>query len=179
MRYLTYVKPDQAFFSKFENLQEMCQKHIYTPSSGLHCTLWGFNLNEIDEDRIIQELEKLKPDIETPLQLQTITSEMLKQEDGTYSLATILDISKGLNNLHIEITKIVRNYDKSPQLFDEMFEKFGGNRYKPHITLSKKLTIQNYDISDSGFVGHKWYVSSFFLSKKKAGRWSEIAEFIF
>ncbi len=162
MRYLTCIKPAEGLTEKLMNDPE-----LRIPSSGIHCTLWGFNIWEKDESQIIDVLSYIKV---KPFSISISRSDIF--DNNSYVL--ILKKNEELCRLHANIVKEVRLFDKNLILFDDMVNRYGLEKYNPHITISKYFipTKQKTD-----YEGLCMLISCYHLLKKKNGIWEEVSVF--
>ena len=159
MRYITWIKPtpDLAGMINVEKFPDK-QKHP------LHCTLWGFYINEAQEGSVVDALNGIK---EVPI--LNFTSGYNYFENKTVILLTRPD---SLLRLHTSIVEIARRFDEDTEKFYYNVERFGLERYNPHITVSDSVVqLQgNYENIPNCAI-------SYFLLKKINGIWQNAAEF--
>ena len=162
MRYLACVKPAGEVLDYIERLGI-----LDPPSSGLHLTLWGFNIDQSKEIRLIEALGNIR---RSPFAIYS--GKFKKFGDLFTGLRTGLSFSgNGAYSLHREVIGIVRDFDKKPERFDEMVQRYGLNNYSAHITVAKGDVKMPKDPR-----GLEMEVSSFYLLKKDLV-WKDFAEF--
>ena len=163
MKYLTFLKPSQRLLNEFIKRED-----IMTFSSGYHCTLLRFFMDEKNEKNLVEVLSGIK-----------FNPFLIKCEDYDKfdSDSVVLKIKNNLKlaNLHSKIVEFTRPFDESNVLFEDSVKKYKLLNYNPHITLSKEP--QNFDFNINPFKNIIIPVYVFYLSKKKDEIWKGVAEF--
>lgn len=162
MRYLTCFRPPEELTSKLYE-----EKTLKIPPSGFHCTIWGFNIYEDDENNLVEILSFInaEPFVSHVTGYKRLTD---------FSFALNLKRNFELHSLHKEVVRYVRPIDKSLELFDNMVKCIGNGHYNPHITISKSR--ENPTLKKD-YKGMQVPVNSYYLLKKKEGNWLEVAVF--
>ena len=162
MKYLTYLKPSQKLFNEFIKRED-----IMKPSSGYHCTLLRFFMDEENEKNLVEVLSRIKFN---PFFVEC------ENYDKFDSDSVVLKIKNNINlaNLHYQIVEHARPFDKNEVLFNEMVKMYGIINYNPHFTLSKDPEKFNFENSLEGITVP---VYVFYLSKKKDEIWKGVTEF--
>ena len=159
MRCLTCFKPAESLTEK------LSKEKLTIPASGLHCTLWGFNINEKNESDIVLALSAIKAQ---PFSIGVIGYSKFDED----SHVLVLSKPQELQGLHEKIVRTVRPFDKNPSLFDLMVEQYGLEKYNPHITISRAPIVLQQQ-----YQGTLMPISEYYLLKKKEGKWQEIGKF--
>jgi len=84
-----------------------------------------------------------------------------------------LSRSDELLRLHKEIVAVVRNYADAG--FDEIARQYFGDKYNPHLTISKSTS--EFDRNSNGLIGRKDKIAKYTLAKKGDRSWREIKDF--
>lgn len=151
MKYLLYFKPNK----KLSDLI-LKQENIILPSSGLHCTLAFFYMNQDYENYLIEDLSEIvHPSFE-------IETEKIFDFDNDSLVLRLLRPAK-LFLLHKNIISIVENYAE-PE-FEEISEKYFKENYNPHLTMSKSSSRFNRNLKE--LLEQKDIIEKFYLARKK------------
>jgi len=162
MRYLACFRPTESLTSKLPK-----DRALSSPSSGLHCTIWGFNMDEQDEPSLKFRLSKIRS-----VQYKIMTQKMACFDGG--SVVLLLNCPTELYALHSDVREVTRPLDKDTTKFDAMVAEYGSEKYQPHITLSKTPI----ELSDK-FNGIKMQIDSYEILKKKDGIWQHVITYRF
>jgi len=161
MRYLTCFEPIKTLTERLGN-----ESGLVLPSSGLHCTIVGFNLWEKYEGKLVEALSGLEGE---PFYTKIIGHSQF--DLGSHVL--LLTKPEELQDLHEKVIRTVRPFDKNKELFDEMMSRYGLGQYQPHITISKTKELELTESYD----GICMHVSSYLLLKKNKGVWQKVAQY--
>ena len=162
MRYLTCFEPSASLIERLRREPELS-----VPASGFHVTIWGFNIHEHDEQKVINALLNIAMH---PFSVETKGHAQFDFE----SYALMVSKPKELIELHREVIAVARPFDKDQRLFDKMVEHYGLERYSPHITLSKS---GNEPELRNDYSHVLMPISECSLLKKKDGFWKRVSTF--
>ncbi len=173
MRCLVYLKPS-------EDLQRVISAYFDPsnfPKSGLHCTLWGFNIIRAEQDSLIMALSQIQANE------FTLTTKDYQLFDNN-SLVLRLSKTRRLQALHQAVVETSRKFDKSPDLFDEMVSRYGLEKYSPHISMGRANVISPESpkslptLKDLTFDVRKFYLAiKNGEDKDPNSKWEEVANF--
>ncbi len=166
MRYLAYIEPPDKVRKSLERLSD--EYSFTTPGSGHHITLWGFSIKETRERELVRRLNSIEH-IPSPYEFYSINP----YGKGSLGL-TADDLEGGLRHMHEEVVKNTACLDKDKALFNEMYERIGGENYTPHLTFAREyegiICVEAFES-----VMFKEYKSRHVkLAKKKNGVWQPV-----
>ncbi len=162
MRYLTCFKPGKSLTGLL-----LSEPNINPPSSGIHCTVLVFNLEEKNEPNLIETLSGIKT---RPFDASI---SKYKQFDDNSCVLTLAADPEAYQ-LHREIFERVITLDDRRCLFDKIGENYFLENYKPHITIAKSSVLVPLQ---HDYIGLSMHISDYCLLKKKDGAWQEVAVF--
>ena len=161
MRYLACFKPTD------EITRMLSEESIVFPLSGVHCTIWQFNFWERDEAEVIRALSTLEGRVFT-----TKILEYARYDND--SNVFVLRKPRMLQTLHQEVIRALRGFDKNPSRLDERADRYGHDKYNPHITISNSPELPGLK---NGYIGISMEIRGYNLLKKKEGIWMEVEGF--
>ena len=161
MKYLIYFRPNKELSDLI-----IRQKCIILPESGLHSTLCFFYMEPEQEGSLISDLHTIKF---SPIEIKTQDFSDFDKD----SLVLKLNRPNELLQLHKNIILAVRNYANLG--FSEIAEQYFGNKYNPHLTISKSSS--GFDRNLIELIGQRDLISRYYLSKKNIDNWKEIHTF--
>lgn len=156
MKYITSFHPGRKLTDLI-----LKQKGVKISSSGLHSTICFFYMNPKYEKSLICDLSEISYN---PFKVQTTDFDIFDNNSFVIKLSR----PEELMHLHNSIVSIVENYADN---FDKIVDKYYGEKYNPHITLSHTPLKKSESL-----IGVKDKVNSYSLGKKKHG-WKKIEEF--
>lgn len=159
MRCHCYFQPPEDLRLRLEN-----EPYVTPPKSGLHCTIWGFNIEREREQELIAELGDLV--------LKQFTVRIIGTSELTDAYALRLNNPPELQRLHDEITRVAIRFDKDPRLFNAMLGEYGREHYNPHIQISKhRIRLKG------NYTGYTMPITEFILLKREISDWQKIKTF--
>lgn len=158
MKYLVYFQPNKELSDLISN-----ENFVDLPSAGLHSTLCIFYSDEKYETKLIDDLKDIN------IKSFTIKTEEFDEFDYN-CLVLKLSRSDELLQLHKNILKIVSKYAEPD--FIATTEKYFGDNYNPHFTISKSLSLT--DITSKTLLGNSDIISEYHLAKKADKGWEDI-----
>lgn len=159
MRCLCYFQPPKDLCTRLE-----AEPYVVAPKSGLHCTIWGFNINRGSESEVANELESLI--------LPQFSVRIRGVSRYTDAYGFTLDKPLALQELHDEIIRIAIKYDKNSKLFRQMLSKYGRANFNPHIQISK------HEIPLIGqYIDYEMLIGEYLLLKKPESDWQKVKAF--
>ena len=161
LKYLIYFQPGK----NLENLI-LEQDDLILPNSGLHTTLCIFNMDEEKEEELIEDISKINFN---SFEIETLDFDNFDEN----SLVLKLSCPNELLKLHLQVISLVEGC--ASQDFSEIKNKYFGENYNPHLTISKSFS--NFDKSSNDLIGKKDIVKNFSVAKKVDGVYYKIQEF--